>query len=329
MLKSFALYFICAVFAINGYADELELDAEAEAVPSPIYVLAPQMQADLIPSPFSRKNIYWNPDSAKKLIIDAKEGLILFLSGKLKNADLYLADYKIPIENGKFQLNLPLTRDSGNFLFTLENNYGETTTYKLNYFWLKYPSTQFNIKIKDDGKVTEKKMDRQGEFDTREWLIFSWEKTESPVPQASIFQRIKKVGYFKSIELAGTMNLQSGGGQLASVKLAYSPYFDFNPLGARFELGLSPLKNKDGAMFLALNYQFFGRYNFLEKYTMELGLGAVTFMGTAGGTALNTSIVGRRKFDLLLFQKDVFIGYSMLMFDPAVNQFEVGTTFVF
>lgn len=327
LLLSLVLLFACCFSYL--FADEIELDREEEAAPSPIYVLAPQMQADWVPSPFPRKNIYWNPESAKKLIIDAKEGLILFLSGKLKNADLYLADFKLPVDNGKFQFHLPLTKESGSFLFTLENNFGERITYRLNYFWLKYPSTQFNVKIKDAGVITEQKMDRKGEFNTREWLIFSWQPAESPIPPQSIFQRIKSVGYFKSVEIAGTMNLQSGGGQLTSVKLAYSPYFDFNPYGARFELGISPLKNKDGNIFMALNYQVFGRYNFLEKYTAELGLGAVTFTGSAGGSALTTSIVGRRKLSLISFQRDIFLGYSMLMFDPSVNQFEIGTTFVF
>jgi len=317
------------LFALPLFANDSDASIELQTAASPAYAQASQMQADFEPSPFSRKNIEWDQKSAKKLLIDAKEGLILFLSGQLTDAKLYLEDKQLPVDNGKFQTHLQLKKDSGSFLFTLENKFGDRTAYKLNYFWLKYPSTQLNILIKDDNVITQKKLDRKGEYDAQEWLTFKWEQVTAPIPALTLFQKIGKVGSFKSVDLAGTFNVQTGGGKLTAFRVAYSPFFDFQPFGARLELGVSPLKNKSSVLFMAVNYQLFGRYTFLEKNTVELGFGGVLFTGEFGGNNPIISFVGRRQLNFLPFQQSLFLGYSRILLTPEISQFQLGTTFTF
>ena len=118
-IRQFLFFFLSLVLVSPVFSEEVPSLPDAESLPTPIFVLAPQMQADFLPSPFPRTEIAWDSESAKKLIIDSKEGLILFLSGKLTDANLYLADFKLPTDRGKFQFHLPLTTSSGSFLFML------------------------------------------------------------------------------------------------------------------------------------------------------------------------------------------------------------------
>lgn len=305
---------------------------EHEETQTPIYVLAPEIQSDFLPTPFPKKDISWDFKSGRNLIIDKKEGLILFISGRLKNSNLYLSDFKLPTDHQNFQFYLSLTTDSGSFLFTLEDKTGDRVTYKLKYFWLKYPSTDSNILIKDEDKITEKKMDRKASFNSREWLVFSWEKASNTVSPQIIFNRVQNYGYFKAFSLSGIAHFQNNESRLYSGKIAYTPFVDFNPLGVQLELGFSPLKSIDGKYFAAINYQLFLRLTLWEKNIIQAGAGGMTFTGESAGTAADVSFLLKRTTNFLPFQNAIFAGYSMFLFNPVIQQiqqFQLGLEFVF
>lgn len=293
---------------------------EGEATPA---------QTSFLPSPFALKDIEWGEESGAQVFVEEKASTLL-ITGKLNRADLYLQNERLPVSSGSFTRILALNPDGGSFLFTLEDQFGERTTYQVSYTWLQTPGSLNEVLIKDGDTIITKKLNRTAKaYPAKEWLNFHWEMADCPLPPLNTFEKAIKRTRFLNLNVAGVLGLQSGGGNLISSKFAWNPFLDYGQIGGALELGLTPVKDKRGKVISQMNLQLFGRYHFDESYLGELGLGFSTNGFLSGASASMLTLRGSRRASFLPFLHRMFAAYTLIGFDTKINQFEFGLAFLF